>query len=159
DNGLQVIVIFVDRELDTFPIGKTAASPVEAHERVMLRQFRKPRTPNKAVPVGFEVMQPVLYPDQQRTRSADRVGDTSAIATGAKADLLRRGKHYRASMNAWHKCSVFSTGGRGRPPGQSAAGRRALTAHMTGDGMRRSGLSSKSMSRANSASLMRRAAI
>ena len=93
DDGFEVIVIFVERKINAFPIGETAAPPIKPHERVALRELRKPRPPNRAVPIGFEMMQPMLHPDQQRARTANRVGDPGSIATDAEADLLRRGKH------------------------------------------------------------------
>src|SRR3954468_19121449 len=107
DDRLEVFDVPLERELDAFAIGKSAASPVIPNERVSPREEREPRAPDREVPIEFEMPHPVTEPDQRRTGAAGGIRKSYAISARAEADLLFRLGHRipKATSQAILACS------------------------------------------------------
>ena len=93
NNGIQVLGVFVERKLHAFAIGKATAPPVVTDQCVMPRQQGQPGSPDRAIPVVFQVVSPKLHPHQRRTRAAGRIGDARAIGARAESNFLSRLGH------------------------------------------------------------------
>jgi len=94
NNRLQVFDVSLEGKFHMIAVGQAAATEIIANERVASRQQQKPRTPNRC-PVELKMVNPVRNPDQRRSCAANRIGNVGAIATLAKANLLRRMRHRR----------------------------------------------------------------
>jgi len=61
-NRLQILNVFFKGEFDGLSIGETAAAPIVADDAMSSRQHQQPGTPDRAVPIEFEVADPVADP-------------------------------------------------------------------------------------------------
>ena len=88
NHGLQVPDPRLEGEVLSVPIGKAAAALIISHEQATSRQCLQPMTPHRALPIEFEMAQPVGRFDQWRPTADGGVGDANAISRSTEADLL-----------------------------------------------------------------------
>ena len=93
NDRIQVLSEPGEGKLHALAIGQSAAAPVIADERIVARQKQEPRTPDWALPIELQVMNPVLHPDQRRAGAARRIGDAHAIGARTEANFLLALRH------------------------------------------------------------------
>ena len=93
NNGIQVLGVFVERKLHALAVGKATAPPVVTDQCVMPRQQGQPGSPDRAIPVVFQVVSPKLHPHQRGTRAASRIGDARAVGARTEANFLLGLRH------------------------------------------------------------------
>ena len=86
----QILDVFFQREPNVLPIGKAAPAPVIANHGMTFRQQRKPRTPDRTLPIEVEVTDPMPDPYQRSTDPARGVCDSNAVPARAESYLLYR---------------------------------------------------------------------
>ena len=79
DHGLEVLDPAVEREVADVPVGHPAAALVVAHEAEVVAEEADPVAPDRALPVVFEVAQPVRGLDQHWARAGLGPGELHAV--------------------------------------------------------------------------------
>ena len=87
-DGRQILDMSLMRELDPLAVRQTEPAEIVAEEPMALREEREPRAPELAVPIEFDVVNPILDEKRRITGAGNRVGDACAVATDAEANLL-----------------------------------------------------------------------
>lgn len=90
-DGLEVGHEGLERELAHAPVREPVAALVVADEPMVAAELGEPMAPDRALPVAFEMVQPVGRLDDRWTFSDGRPGDSNAVAGGTEADFLFHG--------------------------------------------------------------------
>ena len=79
DDGFEIAHERLEGDVLDVPVGKSVPALVVAHELMIPRELGEHVTPDGALPVELQMIQPVRGFDQRRTFADHRVGDTDAV--------------------------------------------------------------------------------
>src|SRR6266849_3992004 len=95
DDRLEVFDVLFETEIDAVPVRQAEAALIVSDQRVATRKQRQPRSPDRALPIEFEMRGPMRRPDKRRAITPGCIGDLNSVLAGAETDLLRRMSHRR----------------------------------------------------------------
>src|SRR5215467_12707186 len=90
DNAFEVAYEGVERNVIELPIGQAVAARIVPDQPVLGSEDMQQVTPDRALPVIFEMIEPIGGFDQRRTPSCERIGNADSIGRGAEVNLLWR---------------------------------------------------------------------
>ena len=135
---LQVAHPGVEAELASVPVGQAVAAGVVAPELMLAGEPVQEVTPDRALPVVFQVVHPVGGLHQRRAAAHHGVGDPRPALRAAEADLLvqilgplaRRWRRGRGRRRRAHR--LIEHGGHAGGLGEDGAGRGVLVLGVAG---------------------------
>src|SRR5262245_31732218 len=98
DNAFEVAYEGVERNIIDFPIGQSVAARIVPDQLVFGGEDMQQVTPDRALPVIFEMIEPIGGLDQRRAPSCERIGNANSIGSGAEVNLLWRRPSYRSGV-------------------------------------------------------------
>src|SRR6184192_2512246 len=90
NNAFEVAYEAVERNVIELPIRQAVAARVVPDQPVVGGEDMQQVTPDRALPVIFEMIEPIGGFDQRRALSCERIGNADSIGCGAEVNLLRR---------------------------------------------------------------------
>src|SRR5215510_693791 len=88
DNAFEVAYKSVERNVIELPIGQAVAARIVPDQPVFGGEDMQQVTPDRALPVVFEMIEPIGGFDQRRAMSCERIGNADSIGRGAEVNLL-----------------------------------------------------------------------
>jgi hypothetical protein len=110
-HGLEVAHPALERQIGRVPVTEPAAALVIPDDRAAGGELHQERTPDRALPVVFQVAEPVGRLDQRRSFAGRRIRQTNPVGRLAEPDLLlHRRCAGRSIRRRWPDGRRFASG-------------------------------------------------